>query len=137
MILVMDGQGGKVGRALVEGILKTMPQADLFAVGTNTAATANMLRGGAARAATGENAVIVACRRAEAIVGPMGIAMADSLGGEVTPAMALAVSQSEAVRVLIPFFTCDTLIAGVSPMPLSALIDDAIAKLAEVIGKEA
>ena len=89
-ILVIDGQGGKLGRTLVENILARFPQAELTAVGTNYAATASMMKGGAVRAATGETPVLVACRSADIIVGPMGIAVADSLLGEISPAMANA-----------------------------------------------
>src|SRR5699024_9961028 len=84
-ILVIDGQGGKLGRQLVKAISERFPQEELVAVGTNSAATANLLKGGAQRGATGENAVLVACRRADIIVGPVGIVVADSLMGEVTP----------------------------------------------------
>ena len=90
-ILVIDGQGGNIGRQLVKMICEKLPQANLTAVGTNSIATANMLKGGAVNAATGENAVIVGCRHADIIVGPVGIVIADALLGEVTPAMAAAV----------------------------------------------
>ena len=128
-ILVIDGQGGNIGRALVREITERLPDAQLIAVGTNSIATSNMLKAGAHNAATGENAVIVACRRAEVIAGPIGIVIADALLGEVTPAMAVAVGQSRAARVLIPVNRCETLVAGVTDDTTASLLQDAMAKI--------
>ena len=128
-ILVIDGQGGNIGRALVREITEKLPDAELIAVGTNSIATASMLKAGARNAATGENAVLVACRRADVIAGPIGIVIADALLGEVTPAMAVAVGQSRAARVLIPVNRCDTLVAGVTDNTTASLLQDAIAKI--------
>ena len=111
-ILIVDGQGGGIGRQLVEA-LKREGERDLVCVGTNAIATSAMLRAGAARAATGENAVAVACREAEVIAGPVGIVIADALLGEVTPRMAVAVGQSRARKVLIPVNQCGNFIVGV------------------------
>ena len=102
-ILVMDAQGGGIGRQLITLIRKELPDAEVTAVGTNSAATAAMLKAGAHQAATGENAVLVCSRRADVIVGPVGIVIADAMMGEVTQAMAAAVAQSDATRILIPF----------------------------------
>lgn len=126
---VIDGQGGRLGRQLVEAILARYPDCELTAVGTNTIATAAMIRGGAHHAATGENAVVVACRTADVVVGPIGIVIADALYGEVTPAMAMAVGQSRAARVLIPMMKCDNIIAGVRDLSIQELVDDAVEKL--------
>ena len=101
-ITVIDGQGGQLGARLVKEILTQLPDAALTAVGTNAAATAAMLKAGAQNAATGENPVVVACRKADVIIGPVGIVIADSLLGEVTEKMALAVGRADAVRILIP-----------------------------------
>lgn len=131
-ILVVDGQGGRLGQRLVENIRENFPEADLMAVGTNDSATESMRKGGAVKAATGENAVIVACRRADIIVGPLGIAVADSLMGEISPAMANAVAQSNAYRVLIPMNLCNTYVAGVSQTS-SAIINDAIGHIRSLI----
>ena len=128
-ILVIDGQGGNIGRALVREITEQLPDAELIAVGTNSIATASMLKAGARNAATGENAVLVACRRADVIAGPVGIVIADALLGEVTPAMAVAVGQSRAARVLIPVNRCDTLVAGVTDNTTASLLQDAVAKI--------
>ncbi len=128
-VLVIDAQGGGIGRQLVAELRARLPQARVLAVGTNTAATAAMLKAGAHEAATGENAVRVASRRADVIVGPVGIVIADALLGEVTPAMALAVAQSPAKRVLIPFNHCDNVIVGVSDLSPSTLIREALEEI--------
>ena len=128
-ILIVDGQGGNIGRQLALRFKEVFPNATLHAVGTNSTAAANMLKGGADTAATGENAVIVACRRADVIVGPVGIAIADSLMGEVTPKMANAVGGSGCPKVLIPMNRCDTLIAGISEGSVSHLLADAVEKV--------
>ena len=128
-ILIIDGQGGLLGKQLVDAIRKAAPDAEITAVGTNSIATSNMLKAGARSAATGENAVIVACRRADVIAGPIGIVIADALLGEVTPAMAVAVGQSRAARVLIPVNRCETLVAGVTDDTTASLLQDAMAKI--------
>lgn len=131
-ILVIDGQGGSMGAKLVRLLAERVPEARVTAVGTNSMATANMLKSGPSAAATGENAVIVACRGADIITGPVGIAIADSLYGEVTPAMAAAVGGSGAVRVLIPFNRCDTIIAGAGDSSGASLIEAAVNTVAEL-----
>ena len=132
-VLIVDGQGGRLGKQLVKEVLERFPQLDVLAVGTNSMATEAMLKAGAPRAATGENAVVVACRKADIILGPMGIVIADALLGEVTPAMAKAVGQSDAVRILLPSDKCSTLVAGVGSQGMSALIGDAMDKLADLL----
>ena len=135
-ILIIDGQGGNLGRQLVRRLKEAAPQADVTAVGTNSTATENMLKGGADRAATGENAVIVNARRAKIIAGPRGIVMADALLGEVTPAMAAAVGSSDAVRVLIPMNRCDTLVAGVGEKAMGELIEDGVKKILSCLSQK-
>ena len=132
-ILVIDGQGGALGAQLVREIGEAVAGVEITAVGTNAVATAAMLKAGAKNAATGENPVVVAARRADVIIGPIGIVIADALLGEVTPKMALAVGQADAARILIPMNKCDNLVAGVSGMSTAALIADAIAKLKGII----
>ena len=123
-IVVSAGQGGARGRQLVAALRKAMPGAELMAVGTNSAATEAMRKAGASRAATGENAVAVACRRAAVIVGPLGIVMADALLGEITPAMAVAVGQSPAKKLLLPVNrNCGHTVVGVRDLTLSQLAD--------------
>ncbi|MBO6157677.1 MAG: DUF3842 family protein [Firmicutes bacterium] len=128
-IAVIDGQGGAIGAQLIRQLIAKVPEAKIVAIGTNSIATSNMLKSGARTAATGENAVKVAARRADVIVGPVGIVIADALWGEVTADMAAAIGASPAIRVLIPMSRCDTLIAGVAEASTSVLIDDAIKKI--------
>lgn len=128
-ILVIDSQGGGMGKQIISAVKQQLPQAHVTAVGTNSAATAAMLKAGADAAATGENAVIVGCHRADVIVGPIGIVIADAMYGEVTPAMAVAVGQSRARRVLIPVNQCDNIIAGVTQQPMGNLVESAIAHI--------
>lgn len=125
-ILVIDAQGGGVGKQLVTAIKQNIEEAYVLAVGTNSTATTAMLKAGADEAATGENSVMVGCRKADIIVGPIGIIIADALLGEVTPKMALAVSQSNAKRILIPFNHCDNIIVGIDDFSTGKLIKQAI-----------
>lgn len=125
-ILVIDAQGGGVGRQLVSAIKQRLPDAVITAVGTNSAATSAMLKAGADHAATGENAVVVNCRKADIIAGPIGIVIADALWGEITPAMATAVGQSSATRILIPMNHCDNIVVGVSELGAGTLIQSAV-----------
>lgn len=131
-ITIIDGHGGMLGAQLVKEISARIKDASITAVGTNATATSAMLKAGAQKAATGENPVIVACRKADVIIGPVGIVIADSLWGEITPKMALAVGQADAVRILIPMNKCDNLIAGVKNVTTSDLIEDVIEKLGEI-----
>ena len=125
-ILVIDGQGGGIGRQVVGLIKSREADIEITAVGTNSQATSAMLKAGADHGATGENAVIVGCRGADIIIGPVGIAIADSLFGEVTPKMAVAVGQSRAVRVLIPVNHCENIIAGLDDMSMGDLVAAAV-----------
>ena len=126
MILVVDGQGGGLGRLLVRELKGAFPQAEIAAVGTNSTAANAMMKAGADFAATGENAVVVNCRHADIIVGAVGIVIADSMWGEITPRMAQAVGQSDARRVLIPINLCSNLVVGVSEMSMSKLVQAAV-----------
>ena len=125
-ITVIDGQGGKMGRAIVEQLKKQFPQQEILAVGTNNTATTAMLKAGADYGATGENPVIVAARDSDLIIGPVGIAIADSPHGEVTPVMAAAVGQSQARQLLIPVNRCNHQIIGCSNLSLGELISSVI-----------
>lgn len=128
-ILVIDAQGGGIGRELVTAIKKENPDACLTAVGSNSIATSAMLRAGADYGATGENAVVVCCRKADIIVGPVGIVIADALLGEITPAMALAVGQSAAKKILLPMNHCDIIVVGVVTTNAGQLIRDAVREI--------
>lgn len=132
-ILVIDGQGGQLGCQLIRTLRERFPALSITAVGTNSTASAAMLKAGADRAATGENPVVVACRRADVILGLIGIVVADALCGEVTPAMACAVGQAQAQRILLPMQKCDTLVAGVTALSTAALVEDAADRLAALL----
>lgn len=131
-ILVIDGQGGMIGRQLITEIRKTISDAEITAVGTNTLATASMLKAGADSGATGENSVIVCARRADVIIGPVGIVIADSLLGEVTPAMAAAVGSSSVKKILLPVNKCNNIIVGTADKSTSDLIAEAIRRVQEL-----
>ena len=131
-VLVIDGQGGGLGRQLVSALAAACPEAELTAVGTNSLAANAMLKAGASRAATGENAVVVNCRHADVIVGPIGIVIADALLGEITPTMAAAVCQSGAKRVLVPINHCENYVVGVPDQPVSQLVAAAARKVKEL-----
>ncbi|MGP1522172.1 MAG: DUF3842 family protein [Treponema sp.] len=128
-ILVIDGQGGGIGKQLVEEIRKALPEAFITAAGTNSIATSAMIKAGADNGATGENAVIVGCRNADIIAGPMGIVIADSLLGEITPSMAVAVGQSSALRILLPVNRCKNLIIGIADMDIATMIKKAVEEI--------
>ena len=132
-ILVMDAQGGGIGKQVVTAVRTRFPDVTIIAVGTNAAATTAMLRAGADEGATGENAAVVCCRRADVIIGPVGIVIADALLGEVTPRMAVAVGQSAAKRILIPVNHCANFIAGVADMSVGRLVDSVVAELEKTI----
>ena len=128
-IVIIDGQGGQLGVQLIQKIKSNQIDSTITAIGTNAIATSSMLKAGANVGATGENPVIVACRKADVIIGPIGIVIADSLHGEITPNMALAVGQSDAVRILLPMNKCDNIVAGTSSLSTSTIIEDAINQL--------
>ena len=133
---MIDAQGGGVGKQLVTAIKQNIPDAFITAVGTNSAATSAMLKAGANEGATGENAVVVACRKAEIIVGPIGIMIADSMLGEVTPTMAAAVARSDAKRVLIPFNHCDNIIVGISDFSVGKLVQSAVSEIEKMVSNK-
>ena len=128
-IMVMDGQGGGVGRSLVEEIHERYADAEVIAVGTNAMATSNMMRGGTTIGATGENAVVYNSGRVDVIVGPIGIVIANAMMGEITPRMAEAVSSSEAKILLIPMSRCNAQVVGVAEKKLGDNIKEAIDRI--------
>lgn len=133
-VTVIDGQGGGLGKQLVDAILKADLNINLTAVGTNSLATSAMIKAGAKKVATGENAVIVASRKSDIMVGPLGIAITDSLLGEITPAMATAVGQSSAKKILIPMNLCDLQVVGVPNRSMALHIKDAIDMIRQSAG---
>lgn len=130
-VVVIDGQGGKMGRSIIESIKAADISCYLTAIGTNSIATSAMLKAGADAGATGENPVIVASRDADVIIGPVGIIAADSLIGEVTASMAAAVGKSQARKLLIPVNLCNNIIVGTRSLAMSQLIADAVEQLRE------
>ena len=135
-IVVIDGQGGGLGKLLTARVKKELPQVEITAVGTNSIATAAMMKAGADRGATGENAAVVCCRDADIIVGPVGIVIADALLGEITPKIACAVGQAAAKRVLIPLNLCDNRIVGAPEKPMSWFVDQAVAAIKAETGED-
>ena len=134
-LAVIDGQGGRIGAHLVAAIRQAGLPGEVLAIGTNSAATAAMMKAGADAGATGENPVIVACRDADVIIGPIGILSADALLGEITPAMAAAVGRSRAVKLLLPLNQCNTIVVGTRALSVSALIAETLGELEKLTGK--
>lgn len=128
-IVVIDGQGGSLGKNIVEQVKSRLPGHEIIAIGTNSLATSNMLKGGADHVATGENPVVVACRHADVVIGPVGIISADSLLGEITAIMATAIGQSPAHKILIPVNRCNITIAGVQDLSYAEYIRLAIEEI--------
>ena len=128
-IVVIDGQGGRLGKLLVEGVKARLPQAEVWALGTNSIATATMLKAGADCGATGENPVVRGVADADAVLGPIGIVVAHSILGEVTPAMAQAVGGCRAKKFLVPMNSCGVVIAGVQDQPLPGYVAQAVEQL--------
>ena len=129
-IFVIDGQGGRLGQLLVEAVKARLPQAQVYAIGTNTVATAAMLKAGADFGATGENPVVRNVMDARGVLGPVGIVVANAILGEVTPAMAEAVGSCQARKYLVPMNSCGVIVAGVEELPLSAYVARAVERLA-------
>jgi len=125
-VAVIDGRSGRTGQLFIERVKAAGLNCDVIAIGTNAIATSAMLKAGASAGATGENPVVVACRTADIIAGPIGILSADSLMGEVTPTMAVAVGQSRAVKLLFPVSGCNNLVVGTQSMTLSQMMDEAV-----------
>jgi prephenate dehydrogenase len=133
LIAVVDGQGGGIGRAIVERIKSEMPKQEVIALGTNSAATGNMLKGGADEGATGENAIVHNVKDADIIVGVIAIITANSMLGELTPAMAVAVGSSKAFKVLLPINRCHIHVVSVANEPLAVHIENAVKAISNYV----
>ena len=128
-IVIVDGQGGGLGRMLVEQVKKRLPRAAVYAIGTNSIATSAMLKAGADFGATGENPVVRAVMDADAVMGPMGIVVAHAILGEVTPAMAEAIGGCRAGKYLIPMNNCGVVVAGVMEQSLPVYVNQSVERL--------
>ena len=133
-IVIIDGQGGRLGKMLIEKIKSDKPNIELIAIGTNSIATSVMLKAGADFGATGENPVIVNAKDADCIIGPVGIIAANALLGEVTPKMAVAVGDSKARKLLIPVNKCNNYVVGIKNIGINELVNETAGKLYEIIG---
>lgn len=132
-LVVIDGQGGRIGKGIIEQLKVLNLDVDVLAIGTNSIATSTMIKAGADYAATGENPVIVNSRDADIIIGPIGIVIADSLFGEITPAMAVAVGQSRAEKILLPINKCNNRVVGVSEANVSNIVALATKRVQEIL----
>lgn len=132
-IVIIDGQGGKLGKLLVEQLKQQWPDQPIYAIGTNSIATATMLKAGADFGATGENPVVRAVMDADVVLGPMGVVVAHAILGEVTPAMAEAVGGCRARKLLIPMNNCGVSVAGVRELPLSAYISQIVEQVRDLL----
>ena len=132
-LVVIDGQGGRMGQLFIERVKAAALPCEITAIGTNAIATSAMLKAGADQGATGENPVVVGARRADIIIGPIGIVLADALLGEVTAAMATAVASSDAQRILIPQNRCSTTVVGTIDRTVADYVALAMEKLRELV----
>lgn len=132
-VVVIDGQGGGLGKQIVSALKSSFENIEVIAIGTNSLATAAMLKAGADKSATGENPVKVASRSADIIIGPVGIVIADSMLGEITPEMALAIGRSNASRILIPVNLCDNYVVGIKDLSMATLVQGVIERVRTLI----
>lgn len=133
-IVIVDGQGGRLGKLLIEALKARCPQAPVYAFGTNSIATATMLKAGADFGATGENPVVRGVQDADAVLGPMGIVVAHAILGEVTPAMAEAVGGCRAPKLLVPMNSCGVWVAGVQEQALSVHVSQVVEQVCRLLG---
>ena len=130
-VLIIDGQGGQIGSQLVKSLINY--NIEIIAIGTNSTATSAMMKAGAKIGATGENPVIVGCKDAEIIIGPIGIVIADSLYGEITPKMAKAIGQSSAKKILIPVNKCNNIVVGTKDLTVTEMIKEVLEIIKDLI----
>lgn len=128
-IIVVDGQGGGIGKSVVEKLRQALPDSFIIAVGTNALATSNMLKAGANVGATGENAVIYNANHGDILVGPIGIVFANAMYGEISPKMALAIQKSEIKKFLIPVSKCPATIVGIENKSIGEYVDQCVQEI--------
>jgi len=134
-ILVIDGMGGGMGKSIIENLKDKFADAEITAVGTNSIATSTMLKAGANNGATGENAVIFNCAKADFIIGVIGIIFANSMHGEISPKMAEAVSSSPAHKILLPTDKCNVTVLGVANKPIQSHISEIVKIIKDSLDK--
>lgn len=134
-VVVIDGQGGKMGASIIHKTLELIPNLDLYAIGTNSMATTSMIKAGAKYSATGENPVIVNAQDADIIIGPIGIINVNSYLGEISAPMVLAITSSKARKILIPYSKCNVYVAGVGDDSMDCLMDNAVKELKRCLDK--
>ena len=132
-ILVIDGMGGGIGKSIIEHIKNEFSDFEITAVGTNSIATTAMKKAGADYCATGENAVIYNCTKADFIIGVIGIIFANAMFGEISPKMAEAVSSSPAHKILLPLDKCSVTVLGVTDKPMQSYIAEIAEKIRKTI----
>lgn len=132
-ILVIDGQGGKIGSMVITLLKKVIPELEVIAIGTNSIATSAMLKAGADKGASGENPVVVNAHKADIIIGPLGIAIANSMLGEVTPKMAEAIGNSKAQKLLIPTNNCNNIVLGTESLSINEIVLIAVDRISKII----
>lgn len=137
-IAVIDGQGGGIGRQIIEALRRELHwNVEILALGTTSLATAAMMKSGAKEGATGENAIVYSSQRVDYILGSVGIITANAMHGEVTPAMAKAISDSFAKKILIPLSSGNIEIVGVDKsIPLPKIIENAVRMISALIYEE-
>lgn len=135
-IVVIDGQGGGIGKSLVEQLKKKLPKEEILAIGVHSIATSNMLKAGADLGVTGENAIVCNCKNAKIITGPIGIIVANGLMGEITKEMAEAITSSEAEKILIPVARCSVKVAGVQEMSVGKYVEQAVEMIKQRLEQE-
>lgn len=136
IIAVIDGQGGGIGRAFCEKLKAALPGQKILALGTNSAATGQMIKGGADEGATGENAIVCNAPKVDIICGVIGILNANSMLGELTPKMAVAIGSSNAYKVLLPINRCHIHVVSIDEMSLGQHIDNAVAEILRYIKEQ-
>jgi len=137
LIAVVDGMGGGLGGQLVASLTAQLgTRAEVVALGTNALATSNMIRAGATRGATGENAVMISVRKADVVAGPIGIVVPNAMMGEITPKIAEAVADSDAYKILLPVSQTHFEIIGLESRPLGSLMKEAVARIIEIVGEK-
>ncbi|NLK72978.1 MAG: DUF3842 family protein [Clostridiales bacterium] len=132
-IAVVDGQGGGIGKSVIEHIRKAIKDdTEIIALGTNSLATSNMLKAGADEGATGENAICVTAQKVDIIIGPLAIVLSDSMLGEISQTIATAIARSPAKKMLLPMNRCGVFVAGVKNKTIQDFINEIVSEIQEL-----